>query len=138
MSGFICQNCEKKVSTDNFIGTAFRNHCPFCLWSKHLGQGKTIDKVRPCQSMMEPIGLTFKQEGFDKFTKEAKQGEIMIVNQCLGCGAVTINRIAADDDPKAILKLLRRSFAPLRMTPDIKVLDEKDEKEVKRQLFGII
>ena len=88
--------------------------------------------------MMEPIGLTFKQEGFDKFTKEAKQGEIMIVNQCLGCGAVTINRIAADDDPKAILKLLRRSFAPLRMTPDIKVLDEKDEKEVKRQLFGII
>lgn len=136
-TGFICEHCGKFVPTDSYIGTAYRNHCPYCLWSKHLGQENPDDKVRPCQGMMKPIGLTFKQEGFDKFTKKPKQGEIMIVHQCLGCGTVTINRIAADDEPEAILKLLDISQVKVGTTDkNIEILNKGNKEEVKTQLFG--
>ena len=30
---FICENCQKKVTTLNYTA---RDHCPYCLCSKHL------------------------------------------------------------------------------------------------------
>ena len=30
---FICENCGKKVGK---LGYSCRNHCPYCLYSKHV------------------------------------------------------------------------------------------------------
>jgi hypothetical protein len=139
MKDFICENCGKHVINDQVIGTAYRNHCPFCLWSKHLGQGKPNNKIIPCHKLMEPIGLTFKQEGYDKFTGKPKQGEIMIVHECLGCGHTSINRIAGDDSETKLLELLNskvKSQKSKLQFKSIKVLSDKDEGEVRKQLFG--
>jgi len=68
---------------------------------------------------MEPIGLSFKDEGADKYGKKI-QGEIMIVHKCQKCEKETKNRIAGDDDTGAIMGLC----------------DKENKDEVERQLFG--
>ena len=125
--GFTCVNCYFFVPTDTFIGTAYRNHCPKCLWSFHNDPA--------CFSPMEPLGLTFKREGWDKFTKKPKQGEIMVVHHCLRCGKISINRIAADDQPEEIIKILQTNKLPKDLI-NIKLLKKQDLKAVKKQLFG--
>ncbi|MGB9911289.1 MAG: RNHCP domain-containing protein [Microgenomates group bacterium] len=137
---FICENCGKEVPL-KALGTAHRNHCPFCLWSKHLDK-KSGDRKAFCGGLMTPIALTFKKEGIDKFTGKPRQGEIMIVHQCKICGKISINRIAGDDLPTAILDIFKNS---LKISSELKnylksqgieVLAEKDEKEIKTQLYG--
>ena len=138
---FECLNCGKNVSSDKLIGTLNRNHCPFCLYSLHVDQDVPGDRKAECQSLMEPIGLTFKKEGLDKWGKE-KQGEIMVIHKCPKDQKISINRIAGDDDPEIILKIFQNSQ---NLDPEIKknlkrsgigLLEKKDKTEVQKQLFG--
>ncbi len=139
--GFECLYCHQWVSCDRFIGTHFRNHCPYCLWSKHVDYKKSGDRQSLCHGSMKPIGLTFKQEGFDKYGKP-RQGELMIIHQCQDCGRLSINRIAADDDFQMILKIFEESKKLGKEILDklqqegIKLLSGEDESEIRTQLFG--
>ncbi len=138
---FSCGNCRRPIRSSGLIGTKHRNHCPFCLWSRHLDSCQPGDRKAECQARMEPIGLTFKHEGVDKYGK-LRQGELMIIHKCLGCGKLSINRIAGDDQPEAILNLLKKSQ---KLSPEEKSRLKKNgidlipltkEKQVRRQLFG--
>jgi len=139
--GFNCSHCQKFVSVDSFIGTHFRNHCPFCLWSKHVDFKKLVDRDSQCHGEMEPIGLTFKYEGYDKYGKK-KQGELMLIHHCLSCDKFSINRIAGDDSPIVILKVFENSFGLSKEIKEklkkgkIDFLTKKDKKEIETQLFG--
>ena len=131
--GFICGHCRQWVKITELIGTHHRNHCPFCLWSLHVDLKYSGDRKADCQSIMEPIGLTFKQEGTNKYGK-AKLGELMIVHVCSGCGKISLNRIAGDDSEAEILKLLEK---PKKLKlEEIKILGLEDKEKVERQLFG--
>ena len=138
---FICSHCGRKVFYDRRIGTEHRNHCPYCLWSKHVDLNEPGDRKSTCQGEMEPIGLTFKQEGINKYG-EAKQGELMLIHQCLKCNKISINRLAADDNPQAILEVFEKSKqlnpeAIYRLIEEgIKILTEQDKEEIMTQLFG--
>jgi len=46
---------------------------------------------------MEPIGLSFKNDG-----------EINLVHRCLKCGKISFNRIAGDDNTYSICSLLEK------------------------------
>jgi len=104
---------------------------------------KSGDRKASCRAAMKPMGLTFKNEGFDKYGKP-RQGELMLIHICTDetCQKISINRIAADDQPEAILKVfqesqkldkgLKRKIAKA----DIKLLAKSDEKEIRNQLFG--
>jgi DNA-directed RNA polymerase subunit RPC12/RpoP len=130
---FICLHCGENISNAELIGTHNRNHCPKCLWSKHVDFEKSGDRMADCASLMEPIGLTFKQEGKNKYGK-TKQGELMIIHQCAQCGKISLNRIAGDDSEKEILNLLEK---PNKLElKEIKILKLEDTGEVERQLFG--
>ena len=141
MNNFKCFVCDKAIPCVKDSGTKHRNHCCFCLWSKHVDFKKSGDRKSTCQTKMKPIGLTFKHEGKDKYGK-AKQGEIMLIHYCLGCAKVSINRIAGDDDPEMILKIFKQSEkldAGLKIKiqeNEIRLLEKKDEKEILAQLFG--
>lgn len=99
------------------------------------------DRKSVCLGLMEPIGLTFKQEGIDRYGKP-RQGELMIIHRCLECNKFSINRIAADDDPQAILELFEKSInLPEAIKKEIekeniRLLNEKDREEIRIQLFG--
>lgn len=139
--GFECAHCHQWVSVDKFIGTHFRNHCPFCFWSKHVDFKKSGDHQSPCHGLMEPIGLTFKKEGFDKYG-QPRQGELMLIHQCQDCGQITINRTAADDEPEMILKIfedsqkLEKEILTKLEQEGIRLLSGQDEPEIRTQLFG--
>lgn len=75
-------------------GGRHRNHCPVCLYSLHV-DGKTPgDRGSDCRSLMKPVGLFARMSG-----------EQVIVHQCLGCGFERFNRVAADDNPLAVMRL---------------------------------
>ena len=44
---FICDNCQRKVYTLKYTA---RDHCPYCLYSKHLGLTSTTMSIlnTPC------------------------------------------------------------------------------------------
>jgi len=137
--GFRCCGCGQWVSFLEFMGTAHRNHCSFCLWSKHVDLEKPGDRKSECQAGMKPIGLTFKHEGEDKYGK-LRQGELMLIHECV-CGKISINRIAGDDNSEAILKAFEESQKHPKKWDQLKrkgieiLLSGKREK-IFIQLFG--
>ncbi len=98
---FRCGHCRLDVS-DRAPGTAHRNHCPNCLWSRHL-DNTPGDRVAECCSLMEPIAITVRGDG-----------EWVLVHRCGGCDELHLNRSAADDNP---LLLLRLAVKPLAQPP---------------------
>ena len=137
---FICSHCGIKVKNDSLSGTKNRNHCPKCLFSLHVDDKKSGDRMSNCKGEMEPIGLTYKNEGVDKYGK-ARQGELMLIHQCTKCNKISINRIAGDDDAKEILKVYEQSknntdLRQILAKQNIVLLSENDLAEVDKQLFG--
>lgn len=133
--GFKCSHCRQWVVINEYMGTANRNHCNMCLWSKHVDIKKG-DRRATCQGGMKPIGLTFRIEGNDQL------GEVMLIHDCMGCEKVSINRLAADDYDHLVLDVFENS---LHMTAKTQAeLDEigiymaglDDKSEVMRSLFG--
>ena len=139
--GFECAHCRQWVDCSKFIGTHFRNHCPHCLWSRHVDEKKSGNRRSFCRGLMEPIGLTFKKEGFDIY-KKPRQGELMVIHQCQECSEISINRLAADDDPQIVLKIFEESKKVVKeilerlKNESIRLLNEADRKEISKQLFG--
>jgi len=140
--GYKCCHCNKLILFSKNIGTRHRNHCPFCLWSQHLDDKKAGDRKSKCKACMQPIGLTFKQEGSDKY-KKLKQGELMLIHKCVSCEKISINRIASDDDTNTILKIFEES-KKLNSTErkqlqekGIRLLTNQDKEKILIQLFGL-
>lgn len=93
---FVCGHCHHKVlPADKGI---LRNHCPRCLYSKHVDIFPG-DRAEPCNGLMKPIEVRIG----------GKDGYILI-HQCLKCGQVTKNRTATkstidSDSMEQIIKL---------------------------------
>ncbi|GAB4335546.1 MAG: hypothetical protein Kow0010_23030 [Dehalococcoidia bacterium] len=81
-------------------GTAHRNHCPLCLWSKHVDDARPGDRASDCGSSMEPLAIAVRNGG-----------EWSIVHRCAGCGELRVNRIAGDDNPLLLMQLAVRPLA---------------------------
>ena len=60
-TSFRCGNCRLDVPTDA-VGTEHRNHCPNCLWSRHVDRSPG-DRAAGCGSLMEPIAITVRGAG---------------------------------------------------------------------------
>ena len=91
---FRCGKCRVFVG-QTVSGGKHRNHCPFCLASRHVDMRRPGDRESPCRALMPAIGVAFRADG-----------EQMLVHRCNGCGIERQNRIAADDDPVAVMRLL--------------------------------
>ena len=98
---FVCRVCGAEVTSDG-AGTQNRNHCPSCLSSVHLDIVPG-DRAADCGGLMEPIGVWVR-----------KNGEWAVIHRCKRCGALSSNRIAADDNP---LKLMSIAVKPLASPP---------------------
>jgi hypothetical protein len=138
---FNCIHCHAYVTTSSFIsGVHNRNHCPYCLWSKHLDLYQAGDRLSACRSGMQPVGLTVKRTW--KKYDPVWGGELMIIHRCAECGQISINRIAADDDPDRLLEIyeasLHRNTAWKRQieTQGIVLLGKMDGGIVQLHLFG--
>lgn len=107
---FKCSHCHNIVPAAHFVsGVNHRNHCPYCLWSCHLDLFAAGDRLCACKGQMKPVGLTMKKSR-NKYRLEAR-GELMLVHACVECSTLSINRIAADDDPATIVDVFQESLA---------------------------
>jgi hypothetical protein len=105
---FMCMHCQNFVSPDVALaGVHHRNHCPYCLSSRHLDLYVAGDRLSACKARMKPVGLALKPAP-RKYEGEP-QGELMLIHVCEECGKVALNRIAADDDNEAILAVFEAS-----------------------------
>ena len=91
---FICENCGKKVEK---LGYSRRNHCNYCLHSKHVDINPG-DRLETCHGLLEPIGIEISN----------KKGYV-IIYKCKKCGEVRKNKAAKDDDFDMILKISNNS-----------------------------
>lgn len=138
---FKCVNCRTIISADPFLsGVHNRNHCPYCLWSRHMDLHRAGDRLCACKSAMRPVALTLKKT--NKKYGSAVQGELMLVHRCTGCGQISINRIAADDVPETILEIF---YTSLQLEPGLRAsicqngiqpLEQNDLEVVRARLFG--
>lgn len=89
---------------------------------------------------MRPVGLTTKRSR-NKYARE-RDGELMLVHCCTGCGELVLNRIAADDWPEPILGLCEQgiddnaALATAMAAAGIALLNAQDRALVRRRLFG--
>ncbi len=138
---FFCLRCGVIVSgAYELSGVRNRNHCPYCLWSRHLDWRAPGDRLSSCKGAMRPIGLTLKNAR-NKYAS-GPSGELMAIHQCTVCRAVSINRIAADDGTGILLDVFRSSLRmdrPIRSGLEnggIRILGRDDWELVSRRLFG--
>ena len=138
---FTCNNCGRYVSANTIVsGVVHRNHCPYCLRSRHVDLFEAGDRLCACKSLMAPVGLTLKRSQ-DKYASQ-RGGEVMLVHRCTYCDEIAINRIAADDDPAKILALIKKDGSGLQKIRNfckdqgIYLLDSGDREPVLTGLFG--
>ena len=82
---FVCDHCGASVK-----GSGYTNHCPVCLWSKHVDKYPG-DRAETCWGMMKPIKV------------EMEKGEFIIYHQCVVCECIKRNKSAKDDNLSAVL-----------------------------------
>lgn len=107
--GFVCVKCGATAASTG-AGTKHRNHCPRCLHSVHLDV-KPGDRAARCGGIMEPVSVWVR-----------KDGEWAVIHRCAECGAMSSNRIAADDNEMLLLSIaakpLSRPPFPLEYTEE--------------------
>lgn len=84
---FVCEKCGNSVE-----GNGYTNHCPECLWSKHVDIFPG-DRAGECKGMMKPIRI------------EKKGKEYTIVHKCTKCGLEKLNKAVKSDNFQMIVQI---------------------------------
>lgn len=87
IENFICENCGKEVE-----GNGYTNHCPECLYSKHVDINPG-DRDCICKGLMKPIYIEQTSKGF------------IITHQCVKCGFIRRNKSNQKDNVNNIIKI---------------------------------
>ncbi len=91
--GFKCENCGEEVKP---LGYSCRNHCPKCLYSKHVDINPG-DREETCHGLLKPIDVEIN----------SKKGYV-IVFKCVKCGQIRKNKMAEDDDMDKVYEILKQ------------------------------
>jgi Zn finger protein HypA/HybF involved in hydrogenase expression len=86
---FTCENCKKEVPKLNYTA---RDHCPYCLYSKHVDINPG-DRQNTCQGLLKPISI------------EKHKNTYKIIYKCEKCNQIHKNIMAVDDNYDMIVKL---------------------------------
>ena len=84
---FNCAHCGTVVH-----GNGYTNHCPNCLWSKHVDNNPG-DRSATCGGMMKPVSVIPDGERF------------IITHKCEICGKTKRQRTSDDDNIDAIIEI---------------------------------
>ena len=86
---FVCEYCKRQV--DKLVYSS-RDHCPYCLYSKHVDINPG-DRANKCLGLLKPIGI-------EKYKNTYK-----IIYKCDKCNQIHKNVMAKDDDFDKIIEL---------------------------------
>lgn len=86
---FICENCYYEVKKLEYSA---RDHCPKCLYSKHVDINPG-DRLNNCLGLLKPIGI------------EKHKNTYKIIYKCDKCNQIHKNIVATDDNMDKIIEL---------------------------------
>ena len=89
---FVCEHCHNKVTK---LGYTARDHCNYCLYSKHVDV-LPGDRNNDCHGLLKPIGI-------EKYRDTYK-----IIYQCEKCKQLHKNIMATDDNMDLIINLSKK------------------------------
>lgn len=84
---FTCEHCGTHVS-----GNGYTNHCPQCLYSKHVDNNPG-DRESNCGGMMRPVSI------------ESKKDYYIITHRCEKCGKEIRQRSSENDNIDALIAI---------------------------------
>lgn len=90
---FTCEHCGFFVT-----GNGYTNHCPKCLWCKHVDIHPG-DRASQCQGMMRPDTFAVKKQ------------DVVIVHLCEKCGFIRRNKRSDNDAIDALVTLKQKPLA---------------------------
>ena len=90
VENFTCEKCKISVA-----GNGYTNHCPECLWSKHVDVNPG-DRAALCQGMMEPQKV------------DSKDGEYQIIHRCVRCKYKKKNKMMPEDNFETMLRIAEK------------------------------
>ncbi|MFO0702345.1 MAG: RNHCP domain-containing protein [Candidatus Andersenbacteria bacterium] len=82
--GFTCERCSVEVPPHP---SSCRNHCPRCLWSKHVDDVAPGDRASSCGGLMALVGV-----------ERGRRDAWRLVHRCQRCGEERACVAAPDDD----------------------------------------
>ena len=91
IENFTCLHCGEEIE-----GNGFTNHCPHCLWSKHVDVNPG-DRAEECEGALEPISV----EGTIENQK--------IVHRCVKCQATRRCKISPEDNTERLIEIVKES-----------------------------
>ncbi len=118
---FICDNCGRTVSPCE-SGSEHRNHCPWCLCSRHMDL-KPGDRRSGCRGLMEPISIWVRNDR-----------EWAVLHRCTQCGFIRPNRIAGDDNEVRLFTLAAKAMTMMPF-PAEKTLNAIHMNSVKEEIL---
>jgi len=89
---FVCGNCGHKVTGDGYT-----DHCPKCLWGKHVDEEIPGDRAAECKGLMEPVGAEMK----------ISDVRYQIKYKCTKCRHTFRVREGVGDDREKLMELAR-------------------------------
>jgi len=90
---FTCEVCGREVLP---LGYTARDHCPYCLSSKHVDINPG-DRSESCRGVLVPIGV-----------EKAKKDNYKIIYKCNKCSSIRKNIMARDDNMDLIIDIMSR------------------------------
>lgn len=97
IENFICENCGHNVKGDGYT-----DHCPKCLWGKHVDEETPGDRAAECKGLMEPVEALYEK------------GKFKIHHKCTKCRHEFWVRESEDDDREKLMELAQNPSALLR------------------------
>ncbi len=82
---FECSHCGARVA-----GNGYTDHCPVCLWSKHVDINPG-DRANECCGMMKPVSAIMD-----------RKGTYTITYKCAKCGKFKKVKASANDKIEAL------------------------------------
>lgn len=92
---FACEKCGFEVK-----GNGYTDHCPKCLWSKHVDNNPG-DREATCGGMMEPVDVIHEA------------GEDRVINRCIKCSHIKKNRMAVGDNYDVVFAIVKNKAEKL-------------------------
>ncbi len=87
---FVCENCGFEVE-----GNGYTDHCPKCLWGKHVDEEIPGDRASECRGLMEPVGVSYEK------------GDFRIHHKCTKCSHEFWVWCSKDDDREELVRIGR-------------------------------
>ena len=89
MENFVCEHCGSTV-----FGNGYTDHCPECLWGKHMDSEIPGDRASECKGLMKPMRVLYTK------------GKMRIEYRCVECGHIFLVDSAESDNREKLLELV--------------------------------